>query len=94
MLSKLDEATQPWALLQFLSDKTVPVSVASRGDGLADLVQDVVMADVVKCALDNLPLPKSEEDMQQSARDAALNELASSKLSQIAAKFKTETAGV
>ena len=31
MLSKLDEATQPWALLQFLSDKAVPVSVAGGG---------------------------------------------------------------
>lgn len=94
MISKLDEANQPWALLQFLTEKSLNVSIASRGDRVTDLVQDVVMADLVKCALDNLPLPKSEEDMQQSARDAALNELASSKLSQIAAKFKTETAGV
>ena len=94
MVSKLDEANQPWALLQFLTEKALNVSVASRGDRVTDLVQDVVMADLVKCALDNLPLPKSEEAMQQSARDAALNELATSKLSQIAAKFKTETAGV
>ena len=94
MVSKLDEANQPWALLQFLTEKALNVSVASRGDRVTDLVQDVVMADLVKCALDNLPLPKSEEARQQSARDAALNELATSKLSQIAAKFKTETAGV
>jgi flagellar biosynthesis GTPase FlhF len=94
MLSKLDESNQPWALLQFLTDKTVSVSVASRGDRTADLVQDVSLAGLVQCALDNLPLPETEEQAQQSARDAAVNELAASKLSQIAAKFKTETTGV
>ena len=94
MLSKLDESNQPWALLQFLTDKTVSVSVASRGDRTADLVQDVSLAGLVQCALDNLPLPETEEQAQQSARDAAVNDLAASKLSQIAAKFKTETTGV
>jgi flagellar biosynthesis GTPase FlhF len=94
MLSKLDESNQPWALLQFLTDKTIAVSVASRGDRTADLVQDVSLAGLVQCALDNLPLPESEEQAQQNARDAAVNELASSKLSQIAAQFKTETTGV
>lgn len=94
MLSKLDESNQPWALLQFLTDKTISVSVASRGDRTADLVQDVSLAGLVQCALDNLPLPETEEQAQQSARDAAVNELAASKLSQIAAKFKTETTGV
>ena len=94
MLSKLDESNQPWALLQFLTDKTLSVSVASRGDRTSDLVQDVSLAGLVQCALDNLPLPETEEQAQQSARDAAVNELAASKLSQIAAKFKTETTGV
>ena len=94
MLSKLDESNQPWALLQFLTDKTLSVSVASRGERTADLVQDVSLAGLVQCALDNLPLPETEEQAQQSARDAAVNDLAASKLSQIAAKFKTETTGV
>jgi len=94
MLSKLDESNQPWALLQFLTDKTISVSVASRGDRTADLVQDVSLAGLVQCALDNLPLPETEEQAQQSARDAAVNDLAASKLSQIAAKFKSETTGV
>jgi flagellar biosynthesis protein FlhF len=91
MLSKLDESTQPWALLQFLTDKSLSVSVASHGDRTIDLVQDVSLAGLVQCALDNLPLPETEEQAQQNARDAAVNELAVSKLSQIAAKFKTET---
>ncbi len=94
MLSKLDESTQPWALLQFLTDKSLSVSVASHGDRTVDLVQDVSLAGLVQCALDNLPLPETEEQAQQNARDAAVNDLAASKLSQIAAKFKTETTGL
>ena len=98
MLSKLDESTQPWALLQFLTDKSLSVSVASHGERTVDLVQDVSLAGLVQCALDNLPLSETEEQaqakVQLNAREAAVNELAASKLSQIAAKFKTETTGL
>jgi len=94
MLSKLDESTQPWALLQFLTDKALSVSVASHGDRTADLVQDVYLAGLVQCALDNLPLPETEAQAQHNAREAAVNEVAASKLSQIAASFKTETTGL
>ena len=93
MLSKLDESNQPWALLQFLTEQTLGVSVASTGDRAADLVQDVVMADLVKRALDNLPLPEAP-DHPYAARNAALNDLASSKLAQIAARFQPETTGL
>ena len=94
MLSKLDESNQPWALLQFLTDKSLSVSVASHGDRTVDLVQDVSLAGLVQCALDNLPLPQTEAQVQQKARESAVNELALSKLSQIAAQFKTETTGL
>nr|WP_315261923.1 hypothetical protein [uncultured Limnohabitans sp.] len=94
MLSKLDESNQPWALLQFLTDKSLSVSVASHGDRTVDLVQDVSLAGLVQCALDNLPLPETEEQAQQNAREAAVNDLAASKLAQIASKFKTETTGL
>jgi hypothetical protein len=77
-----------------LTDKTLSVSVASHGDRSADLVQDVSLAGLVQCALDNLPLPETEAQAQQSARDTAVNQLAVSKLSQIAAKIKTETTGL
>lgn len=90
MLSKLDESSQPWAMLQFLTEKTLSVSVASTGERTADLVQDVAMADLVQRALDNLDLPEPET-APQVARDAALNALASAKLSQIAAQLNTET---
>lgn len=94
MLSKLDESNQPWALLQFLTDKALSVSVASHGERTADLVQDVSLAGLVQCALDNLPLPQTEAHVQLNAREAAVNELAASKLAQITAKFKTETTGL
>jgi flagellar biosynthesis GTPase FlhF len=91
MLSKLDESSQPWALLQFLTEKTLGVSVASRGERMADLMQEVSLSDLVRCALDNLPLPDSEDP---AAREAAVNALASAKLSQIVAKFNPSTAGL
>ncbi len=94
MLSKLDESTQPWALLQFLTDKSLTVSVASRGENTADLVQDVSLAGLVQCALDNLPLPETNPQPEQSARDTALSQLAASKLSQIAAQSKSQTTGL
>jgi hypothetical protein len=68
--------------------------VASHGERTADLVQDVSLAGLVQCALDNLPLPETEAHAQNSAREAAVNEVAASKLSQIAASFKTETTGL
>jgi hypothetical protein len=54
----------------------------------------VSLAGLVQCALDNLPLPETEAHLQLNAREAAVNELAASKLAQIAAKFKTETTGM
>ena len=96
MLSKLDEANQPWALLQFLTDKTLGVSVASRGDRTHDLVQDVALGDLVQRALENLPLEAmpAQEASSNTARDNALNALAVAKLSQVHAKFNPETTGL
>jgi len=81
-------------LLQFLTDKALSVSVASHGDHTRDLVQGVSLAGLVQCALDNLPLVKIEEPTSQHAREAAVNELVTSKLSQIATPFKSETTGL
>jgi len=96
MLSKLDESTQPWALLQFLTDKTVSVSVASKGDRASDLVQEVSLSDLVQTALDHLPLPTPETKPDiptLTERASSLNELAAAKLAQIAAVHKTSTTG-
>lgn len=81
MLSKLDEAEQPWALLQFLSDKSLPVSVGSRGDGLGDLLQAVTLDELVQCALDNLPLAQPE-DTETELRAAQVNAVAAKLLQQ------------
>jgi flagellar biosynthesis protein FlhF len=96
MLSKLDESTQPWALLQFLTDKTVSVSVASKGDRSSDLLQEVNLSDLVQTALDHLPLPipESKTDIPTlTERASTLNDLAAAKLAQIAAVHKTSTTG-
>lgn len=96
MLSKLDESTQPWALLQFLTDITVSVSVASKGDRASDLVQEVSLSDLVQTALDHLPLPSAETKPDiptLTERATSLNELAAAKLAQIAAVHKTSTTG-
>jgi hypothetical protein len=82
-------------LLQFLTDKTLGVSVASRGDRTTDLIQDVALGDLVQRALENLPLEILSHDSDTSAaRDTALNALAVAKLSQVHAKFKPETTGM
>jgi flagellar biosynthesis GTPase FlhF len=97
MISKLDESTQPWALLQFLTDTSMAVSVASKGDRTSDLVQDVNLSDLVQCALDNLPLPTPEVKADiptLTERASNLNDLAAAKLAQIAAVHKTSTTGV
>ena len=96
MISKLDESTQPWALLQFLTDTTVSVSVASKGDRTSDLVSEVNLADVVQCALDHLPLPAPEAKSDiptLTERASTLNDLAAAKLAQIAAVHSTSTTG-
>lgn len=97
MISKLDESTQPWALLQFLTDTAVSVSVASKGDRTSDLVQEVNLSDLVQCALDNLPLPTPDNKAEiptLTERASTLNDLAAAKLAQIAAVHQTSTTGV
>ena len=93
MLSKLDESNQPWALLQFLTEKTLPVSVASQGERTGDLVEVVVMADLVKRALDNLVLPDNTASAE-SAQTASLGALTVNKLQKIAAHYQTESTGL
>jgi flagellar biosynthesis protein FlhF len=88
MLSKLDESSQPWALLQFLSDRTMTVSVASQGERAQDLVQEMNLADLVDCALEGLGLAKQNVNPD---RESALSALAGSKLSEISSRIQNET---
>jgi len=75
MISKLDEASAPWALLQFMCNEAdVPVlSAASGSERLTDLVMGFTTAQLVNLAVSQLmpaepqaPLPK-----QPAAMDAA-----------------------
>jgi flagellar biosynthesis protein FlhF len=81
MISKLDESSQPWALLQYLSDHRLAVSAASKGDQWTDLIQEMNLADLVQCALDGLGVEQQHP----------LNAIASSKLAEIAQRTLTET---
>ncbi|MBM3361995.1 MAG: hypothetical protein FJY42_04905 [Betaproteobacteria bacterium] len=51
MLTKVDEAASGWALLQFLSNNPLTISVASRGAGLGDLSSDFDINQLVDFAL-------------------------------------------
>jgi len=93
MLSKLDESNQPWALLQFLTEKSLPVSVASQGERTSDLLEVVAMTDLVKRALDNLVLPENTAQAE-SVQAASLGALTVNKLQKIAAHYQTESTGL
>lgn len=60
MISKLDEATQPWALLQFLTEGHMPVSAVSRGDRMTDWQSQFDVSELVHLAVSNLPLPAAD----------------------------------
>ena len=59
-------------------------------------MQDVALGDLVQRALENLPLEPmpAQEATSSAARDNALNALAVAKLSQVHAKFNSETTGL
>lgn len=80
MLSKLDESTQPWPLIQCLTEGNVSVSVASRGERLGDWIRQVKPEDLVNLALSNLSLSHNDvlkEDSLQPMDMARIARLAS-----------------
>lgn len=56
MASKIDESTQPWALIQFLSESRVGLMAGSKGDKLGDWMPGACAADLVDAALAGLGL--------------------------------------
>ena len=69
MISKLDEATQPWSLIQVLTEGHVGVSGASRGERFGDWSQQLQVDELVTVALGNLSLSAAEpahEDMRST----------------------------
>lgn len=69
MISKMDEATQPWSLIQVLTEGHVGVSGASRGERLGDWSRQLQVEELVTVALSNLSMGAGEtahEDMRST----------------------------
>ncbi len=69
MISKLDEATQPWSLIQVLTEGHVGVSGVSRGERFGEWSQQMQVDELVTVALSNLSLSAAEpahEDMRST----------------------------
>jgi flagellar biosynthesis GTPase FlhF len=60
MVSRMDEATQPWALLQVLCEKPVPLSAASHSPSATEGCQVLTATELVSLAIRGLDLPAQE----------------------------------
>jgi len=83
MVSKLDEATQPWSLIQVLTEGHVGVSHVSRGDRMGDWSRQIQIDELVGLALSQLSLTQVEtaaEDFQSTMA------MASARISRLAAQ--------
>ena len=60
MVSRMDEATQPWSLLQVLCEKSVPLSAASHSPSATDNCQILTATELVSLAIRGLGLPADE----------------------------------
>jgi flagellar biosynthesis protein FlhF len=83
MVSKLDEATQPWSLIQVLTEGHVGVSSVSRGERIADWGRQLQVEELVSLALNQLSLNNLEaahEDLRSTMA------MASARISRLAAQ--------
>ena len=83
MVSKLDEATQPWSLIQVLTEGHVGVSSFSRGERIADWGRQLQIEELVSLALNQLSLNNLEaahEDLRSTMA------MASARISRLAAQ--------
>lgn len=78
MASRMDEATQPWALIQTLCEQPVPLSAASHSPSAADGCQVFTAAELVTLAIRGLAIAVADdgdaladEDPDQSVVTAA-----------------------
>lgn len=60
MVSRMDEATQPWALLQVLCEKPVPLSAASHSPSATEGCQVLTATELVSLAIRGLELPAQD----------------------------------
>jgi flagellar biosynthesis GTPase FlhF len=83
MVSKLDEATQPWSLIQVLTEGQVGVSSFSRGERMADWGRQLHIEELVAQAMNQLTLNHVEaahEDLRSTMA------MASARVSRLAAQ--------
>lgn len=77
MVSRMDEATQPWALIQALCEQPVPLSAAAHGPSAADGCQALTASELVALAIRGLALEQyagtvpDDEEPDQSVVTAA-----------------------
>ncbi len=65
MVSKLDEATQPWPLIQALCDSPLPVSMMSPSERLSEAVLPYAASQIVTQALTHLQIGKELEPLSK-----------------------------
>lgn len=83
MITKLDESTQPWALLQFFIEQQLGVSLVSRGERLADWSSQVDAKEWVELGLAQLmlsPIQEGSKDLHSAVARA------SAKIAQLASE--------
>ena len=83
MVSKLDEASQPWSLIQVLTEGHVGVSNVSRGDRMGDWSRQLQVEELVGLALTQLSshqVDTAQEDFRSTMA------MASARISRLAAQ--------
>ena len=75
MASRMDEATQPWALLQVLCDKPVPLSAASHSPSATDGCQVLTATELVSLAIRGLGLEQHCAEHQHLVADELVDDI-------------------
>jgi flagellar biosynthesis GTPase FlhF len=88
MISKLDEASQPWALIQVLTEGHVGVSGASRGERIGEWSVQMQAEELVTVALANLSLGYTDTPQEDMSSTLAM---ASARISRLAAQHTRST---
>ena len=88
MISKLDEASQPWALIQVLTEGHVGVSGASRGERISEWSVQMQVEELVTVALANLSLGYTDTNTEDLSSTLAM---ASARVSRLAAQHTRST---
>jgi flagellar biosynthesis GTPase FlhF len=83
VVTKLDESTQPWALLQFLIEQPLGVSLVSRGERMADWSARIDSSEFVDAGLAQLNLASVPHEAGTSQLQSAVHR-ATQKIAQLA----------